>query len=180
MIYYTADQHFGHTNVIAYSGRPFESIEQMNEALIANWNGTVGADDTVYIVGDFAYRSPVSMEPVLRILKGTKHLILGNHDVRWFKNIKPEEHFASVSRLLEIDDSGVHVTLCHFPMLEWSRSHRGSVHIHGHIHNNRHDRAYGILQGLNAYNAGVDVNGFKPATLEQLKENKRRFCRGKE
>ena len=48
MIFYTADLHLGHENVIKFCGRPFLNVEEMNETLIKNWNGAVGENDTVY------------------------------------------------------------------------------------------------------------------------------------
>ncbi|MDR3217270.1 MAG: metallophosphoesterase [Clostridiaceae bacterium] len=179
MIFYTADLHFGHENVIKYCNRPFPNIEEMNETLIKNWNSVVTTDDTVYVVGDFCYRSAFSMKPVLLRLKGTKHLIMGNHDHVWIKNIKPEDFFASVSPLTEIVDDGTTVVLCHYPMLSWNRAQHGSIHVHGHIHNSTYrdenGNCFSILQDMYAYNAGVDVNGFLPVTLAQLKENKEKF-----
>ena len=52
MIYYIADMHFGHENVIRFDDRPFADTEQMDEVLIQNWNERVTADDTVYVLGD--------------------------------------------------------------------------------------------------------------------------------
>ena len=176
MIFYTADLHLGHANIIWICKRPFASIEEMNRTLVKNWNNVVTDNDTVYILGDFAYRSAVSMKPVLKNLNGVKHLILGNHDFAWIKNIKLEEYFASVSPMAEINDGDTRITLCHYPMLSWNRMARGAVLIHGHIHNNGNEnRAFTILRNMNAYNAGVDVNGFTPVTLEQLKANKEKF-----
>jgi len=175
MIFYTADLHLGHKNVIRLCNRPFSSIEEMDAALIENWNAVVGKEDTVYVLGDFSFRSAGSVKPVLKALNGTKHLVLGNHDKSWMKNVRAEEYFASVSPLLEIDDGDAHITLCHYPMLSWNRVAHGAIHIHGHIHNNTEGASFGILENMSAYNAGVDVNGFKPVTLEQLIINKAAF-----
>ena len=175
MIFYTADLHLGHKNIIRLCNRPFSSVEEMDAALIANWNAVVGAEDTVYILGDFSFRSPTSMKPVHKILNGIKHLVVGNHDKSWLKNIKPEEYFASVSPLLEIDDGDTHITLCHYPMLSWNRLAHDSIHIHGHIHNNTNGIAYPVLKDMPAYNAGVEVNNYFPVTLEKLKANKVKF-----
>ena len=36
MTYFTADQHFGHFNIIRLSHRPFASLEEMNESMITS------------------------------------------------------------------------------------------------------------------------------------------------
>ena len=41
MIYFTADTHFGHSNIINLNGRPFDNLEKMTHALIQNWNACV-------------------------------------------------------------------------------------------------------------------------------------------
>ena len=57
MIYFTADTHFGHYNVIRFCDRPFASAEEMDKAMIQNWNDRVTGNDTVYILGDMFFRS---------------------------------------------------------------------------------------------------------------------------
>ena len=52
--WFTADLHFGHRNIIDYCNRPFRDVDAMNESLIENWNESIAADDTVWVVGDFA------------------------------------------------------------------------------------------------------------------------------
>ena len=66
MIYYIADMHFGHTNVIRFDDRPFADTEQMDEVLIQNWNERVTADDTVYVLLDaFPVRTELSFHTVM-------------------------------------------------------------------------------------------------------------------
>lgn len=45
VIYFTADMHFGHENVIKFDNRPFKSLEEMDEELIKRWNNKVGKAD---------------------------------------------------------------------------------------------------------------------------------------
>jgi len=80
MTYFTADQHFGHANIIKLCNRPFSDVQEMDEALITNWNRRVTNGDTIYIIGDLFFRNSVPAEEYLKRLKGRKHLILGNHD----------------------------------------------------------------------------------------------------
>ena len=77
---YISDLHFGHKNVILFEHRPFSDVDTMDHCLIQLWNSRVSADDDVYIVGDFCYRSGRTPDWYLRQLKGHKHLIIGNHD----------------------------------------------------------------------------------------------------
>lgn len=53
-VWFTSDTHFGHANIVKYSGRPFEDVYEMNAALVRNWNETVKPGDLVYHLGDFA------------------------------------------------------------------------------------------------------------------------------
>ena len=79
--YYIADTHFDHDAIISFDNRPFLfGAEEMNAALIKNWNGVVGKDDTVYILGDFCWSTADRWIEILKQLNGNKELILGNHE----------------------------------------------------------------------------------------------------
>ena len=84
-IFYIADTHFGHDNIRKLSNRPFSTVEEMDNALINNWNSVVTDDDDVYILGDFSYKSEDPID-YLKKLNGKKHLIVGNHDNKLLKN----------------------------------------------------------------------------------------------
>lgn len=74
-----ADTHFGHGSIIKYCNRPFTDIDAMNEELIKRWNEVVRNQDTVFILGDFAFGKNAISQIAPR-LNGTKILIKGNHD----------------------------------------------------------------------------------------------------
>jgi len=80
MIFFTADLHFYHENVIKHAQRPFANATEMNETLIRNWNQTVSSADEVYILGDVTMKGAEQAARVLSRLNGHKHLIRGNHD----------------------------------------------------------------------------------------------------
>lgn len=85
MIWFTADTHFGHSNILGGDQRPFDSIEQMNARLIAAINDRVSCRDTLYVLGDFSYRTTVAEALRLRERVNCEHvrLIRGNHDKDW-------------------------------------------------------------------------------------------------
>ena len=176
MIYYTSDLHLGHENVIRHCSRPFVSADEMDAVLISKWNEKVHPTDTVYIIGDFLFRSKRPAEEYLAILKGKKHLIVGNHDKYWMEKVDLEAWFESVSPMLFVNDHGQTATLCHYPMMSWPGMSRGGYMIYGHIHNNTDADYWPLIASRDLMlNAGVDVNGFAPVTLEELIVNNRQF-----
>lgn len=173
MVYFISDTHFGHRNVLRLCNRPFETIEEMNETIITNWNSRVTGNDTVFIVGDMFFRCD-DPEAVLKRLHGKKHLLIGNHD-GWLKKIDVGKYFKSVSHMLETSDGAHALTLCHYPLLSWNHQKR-SYMIYGHLHANTDiDYMPQILARPNLLNAGIDINGFKPVTFDELLENNQNF-----
>jgi calcineurin-like phosphoesterase family protein len=78
-VWFTSDTHFWHARIIQFCQRPFASVDEMNEKLIANWNAVVVPDDTVYHLGDFSMAArPVEL--YVPRLNGQIHLVMGNHD----------------------------------------------------------------------------------------------------
>ena len=52
-IWFTADFHLGHKNIIRYCNRPFETVEEMNHTILERLNACVKANDILYFLGDF-------------------------------------------------------------------------------------------------------------------------------
>lgn len=170
-IFYTSDLHFSHSNIIQYCNRPFDSVEQMNDTLINNWNKVVKNEDSVYILGDITLSGSRMVYDIISQLKGNKILIKGNHDIRWIKDKRfPALELFENSQAydyLEIYDKGRKVILCHYPLMTWNKQYQGAYHLYGHIHNNEP-----LIQINNSFNVGVDVNNYTPVTLDELIEKK--------
>ena len=114
MIYYIADMHFGHTNVLRFDNCPFSDSTQMDDTLIQNWNERVADDDTIYILGDAFWKNEENSIQIMERLRGHKHLIQGNHD-----RVKGKLRFywESITQYAEVNDENRLVILSHYPML---------------------------------------------------------------
>lgn len=162
---FTADPHFGHENIIKHCKRPFNDVLEMDEVMVERWNAVVSARDTIYILGDLAYRCPVPYAySLLQRLNGVKHLIVGNHDqlalniAKYHKGI-----FASVEQLKEIKVGDQKIVLCHYAMRSWRHDIRGSWQLYGHTHN--------LLPSFGkSIDVGVDAWDFFPVSFEKIKD----------
>lgn len=172
--FFTADTHFGHTRIMEYSHRPFKSAEEMDEALVANWNAVVRSGDTVYFVGDLSFRDHKNTAWLLSRLNGNIGLILGNHD----KKLQLSEvlrRFVFVKDLytVKVEDPDVdgrsrgiqRIVLCHYAMRVWEAMHYGAWHLYGHSHGSLPDDPR-----AKAFDVGVDCHGYKPISYERVKE----------
>ena len=130
---YIADLHFDYGDIIAYDDRPFDSVEEMNEAMIKAWNGAVSPEDETWILGDFCSGDGARWQELLSRLNGKKRLIIGNHDDR--EAVKAAAGmFEEVAEYKEIEDEGRHVVLCHYPIISFHNHYFGWYHLYGHVH----------------------------------------------
>ncbi len=158
-VFFTADQHFCHEAVIRMCGRPFFALHDMNSGMIEAWNSVVRADDTVWHLGDFAFRGkPTSVRAIFDRLAGRKCLIRGNHDKQMVTSLP----WAEQCDFKHIALDGQQITLSHYAMRSWPAMHRGSYMLFGHSH--------GALPGSrNTIDVGVDSVGYVPQTFAQLR-----------
>ena len=143
-IYFTADLHFGHANILKHSPkRPYSDTVDVvahDEWLLDLWRSTVDKRDTVYVLGDLTFLKSEEARHLLEKLPGQKFLVEGNHDgsVRAYKNyfkevyqIKEMRFKTTVAPFLKED---FNVVMCHYPMVTWNKKPYGSVMLHGHCH----------------------------------------------
>ncbi|OAD82908.1 hypothetical protein ATN89_17655 [Comamonas thiooxydans] len=172
--YFTADDHFGHKKAINWETRPFSSTEEMDSAIITDWNKRVGKSDRVFVLGDFSMLSVEETDAILSRLHGQKFLIKGNHDSS--KNLKKLTGWAGVKTYDELSfetpTGRQKVILSHFPFLSWNRMHYGSYHLHGHCHGSL--RLPEGLRGARMLDVGIDntvklVGHFGPISLDEVR-----------
>jgi len=160
MIWFTADEHYGHENIIEYCNRPFENVDEMDSELIRRHNEVVKEMDLVYHLGDFSLiPSKSTVAGFASQLNGEHVFIRGSHD-RWMDD-GPEEYFPEILELSK-KQAGHPITLCHYAMKVWPRSHYNSWQLFGHSHGRL------PVEGKQ-YDVGVDNNDFYPISLEQIK-----------
>lgn len=167
MLWFTSDQHFGHTNILKYEekNRPFKTTDEMDAELIKRWNDVVGKDDIVYHLGDVAFKcNTTKLRSIVEQLHGYKILIKGNHDFSTKKMF--EAGFAEVYKeFIMYDDHVPILYLKHNPekVINPPCKNIVSGHVHGLWKTLERD-------GLKFINVGVDVRDLFPVSLTELEK----------
>ena len=204
-VWFTADTHFGHGNIIKYCNRPFlsreerealrgdsrsrlrlsaETVKRHDDALLKAINERVQAEDHLWIVGDFCwggfneareYRDRIRCENVF--------LVWGNHDRG---EIAPV--FSDTMEQGMVRAEGQEIWLNHYPMRSWNKAFHGSWHLYGHVHGRLRREDERNLAALTR-DVGVDACDYRAVSLAELREymaprvaafnrNKERFLGG--
>lgn len=182
MVFFTSDTHFGHQNIIRFCNRPWATIAEHDQALIDNWNAIVPEDAVVFHLGDFCYKGGgfPTIQHLKGLLRGQIVLIRGNHDpdTRKRQNIQNlQQLFAGVYDQLQIEVEGQRILMSHYPLLTWPHAYgeHPTWQIFGHIHLRKSitgSDAFIVEQCCRPtqYEVGVDLNGYKPVSFQNLKE----------
>lgn len=171
-IFYIADPHFGHKGMLKQ--RPgFQTVQEMNQALLTAWTAHVRPQDDVYILGDlFCYREDLEL---LRRLPGRLRLICGNHEASWLHHIDAARYFEAVwPDAAQIVDNGRVVRMCHYPRPALCPEGPDGYFLYGHLHGSppRSEEYRRACLHPRALNVGADVSYFaageyRPATLDE-------------
>lgn len=154
--FFTADEHYGHTNIIKYCNRPFSNIKKMDDEIINRHNEIVGSGDMVFHIGDFTLLSSRDYENYSRRLKGKHVFIRGSHD-NWMNKDFPADGILEITIYWQI------IILCHYAMRVWDKSHYNSWQLFGHSHGKLKEEGKQL-------DVGVDTNNFYPYSFEQIKK----------
>lgn len=169
-VWLIADPHFGHVGVaekfLKPDGtklRPWNTVQEMDEALVDNWNRVVRPHDKVYVLGD-VFINKRHKDTIARC-NGDKVLIKGNHDIFSLDVYTP--NFRDI-RAYHVLDSMI---LSHVPIHE-SQLARFKINVHGHLHANR---VMGVDGNPDPRYVCVCVEqiGFTPIALEDIKKSLR-------
>lgn len=191
-IFFTSDLHIGHQSVLEFSKRPFRDLDHMHSSLVKRFNSVLDDDSVLYILGDVGLCSSDLLSDIVSKIKGTKVLILGNHDKK--HNAMYNVGFDAVLNSATLYISGERVTMSHCPLLglyredtsgmkgtddteNWHGENRpsrkpftvtneGYFHLHGHVHSPNGGKSKKI-EGRQ-YDVGVDANNYMPVSISQI------------
>jgi len=165
----TSDIHFGHKNIMTFCAvtraRFKNDVDYMNEQIIREWNQMVTPRDHTYILGDVAFCNVETAVKFMKRLNGSKTLIIGNHDKKLIKQREFQDCFIDWQDYYSINVNGTKVIMFHYPISEWDQMHRGSVHLHGHVHGGPSS-----LEGSRALDVGMDATGQVVTRLDVMVE----------
>jgi len=156
--WFGADYHFGHRNILRpeYDGRPFATIEEHDETIIARHNEVIDPKDHFWMVGDFALTTSSYMESILKRMNGEKHFLRGNHDRK--PSVKLFGQYGIYhGEQVTISIDGQLIVLNHCRMYTWQGSHRGSWNIHGHSHGRLDNAPWG-----KTIDVAINIRSFYP------------------
>ena len=160
--FFISDTHFFHENILKFTGddgkriRPFNSMEEMHEYMVAKWNSVVHDNDNVYHLGDVTFRYGKEFNELMSRLKGRKRLILGNHDrvkgtdlLKWFEKLDLWKGFKEHN-----------FTASHIPLM-LNSLRDGAFNVHGHTHQN-------CLEDAHYINVSVEVRDYTPVHIDVI------------
>lgn len=149
-VFYTSDNHFFHRNIVKFENRPFESVEEMNQAMIDVWNSVVKDNDYVMHLGDFVFGGYDKWRHVLDQLNGKIILHKGNHDdSKKLKKLFKEGYFKKIHEVGSYKKINKHqLWFTHYPLDIGLRPRKWSIH--GHLHST-------MSNSPNQINVGVDT-----------------------
>lgn len=179
MIFFTSDLHFCHDKDFVWEDRGFNSVEEMNAAIVENWNKTVYPDDDVYVLGDLTLGDTEEGIRLISKLNGYLHIIRGNHDTD-----KKVERYLELPNVVNVQYADVLkykkalFWLSHYPTitanyddeLPWAKH---LVNLFGHTH--QISPFYEVMKhaGENPYmyNVGMDAHDCTPVSIDEIIED---------
>ena len=163
MVWFAADTHFYHDAAPYFTGRNYANLSDMHRAIVENWNLCVMNEDTVYVLGDYAFGHNIqALHAITKLLHGKKILIRGNHDV-----FTPAQYinagFAKYydTPILIAND----LLLSHEPIAAIQGD--GLYNLHGHTHG----RPF-LLQSPRHFCVSLECIGMRPISIKEIGKRK--------
>ena len=166
-VWFISDLHLGHDKEFVWKARGFNSVHEMNEAIIKNIKERVGENDYLYILGDLALCPLEEAKYWLAQIPGKVHVIVGNHDtdvrLRLYDELGFTWSFANRMRY-----GKYHFFLSHYPTLTANPGEDkltlAHINLYGHVHANTWESQHTCF----AYHAGADAHNCYPVEINTI------------
>lgn len=173
MIYFSSDLHFCHDREFIYKPRGFNSVDEMNEAIVERFNSVLTEEDTLYLLGDEMLNDNEKGLEYLSKINAKLVFIIGNHDTdsrinlyKTLSNASGEILFAT-----RLKYGKYHFYLSHYPTitsnLEKESLKECMINLYGHTH--QQTNFYNDMPFM--YHVGVDSHNCYPISIEQIIED---------
>ncbi len=164
-VWFTADLHYNHRNILKWTDRPFETVEEMNEGIITEINSKVKKGDRLYLLGDISFTNVTKTQEFLKRINGRKFLIYGNHDHGILdKSVFDDKKIFEWRGLRkELKLRGRRFVLDHFALETWHKQHNGAIMLHGHSHGSLPDAPDRLRMDV-----GIDNPEFKVYHIDDI------------
>lgn len=181
-IWFTADTHFGHIRIPAYTYRRFclnteelrlldsgaptrgpdgwtpsrDSIAKMDNHLIEQINSHVGYNDILWHLGDFSFAPRDKTLERARMYRDQIHCKTINFT--WGNHDRSEiaAIFNSCYERYTLKWQRREAVLSHYAQAVWNKSHRGAWHLYGHSHSTAEWWLDKYMKGRRSLDVGVD------------------------
>lgn len=189
--FFTSDWHVGHEKSIEYDKRPFKDVDHMHRVLVNNYNSTVPEDGICYFLGDMGVTDRLALYKIMSELRGTKVLVMGNHDKGL--NAMYGVGFDVVTYSASLVIANRLVTMTHCPLRglfredvtgmrgsegneNWHGENRhyrfslpdfGQIHLHGHVHSTPW-KTKSTKTTHNQYDVGAPGNNYRPVSISEI------------
>lgn len=183
MIYFSSDWHLDHEKIIKLTNRPFKDLIEMNNTILERYKDDVKPGDTFYFLGDLGW-SHATIEGFFINYHNPKvpfHWVIGNHDKKYIAHFKQRvlprvKNVFLHEGLLDVEvmhkEEKYVMTLCHYPMITWNRSHFGAWQLYGHHHTDysgefKYLRENAKCMGKQV-NVSCDLWNYYPVSIDQV------------
>lgn len=170
MIWLTSDLHLGHDKDFVWKARGFESVDEMNRAIIDHLIEVVQPDDDLYILGDLILGNIEEGKKLLRRIPGKVHVICGNHDsaakIAYYESLGWDCQWSLLTKI-----GGYSVLLSHWPTLtsnfDLKPLKREVINFHGHTH----QESNWTKDQFCMYHVGMDSHNCYPVAFEDAMDD---------
>ena len=163
-IWFISDTHLNHNKEFVWKVRGFDSVSDMNNAIIERWNSVVKPNDIVYHLGDFIMGDLEDGIELIKKLNGKIRLAIGNHDTSArLDAFSKLSNFEEIQFGYRLKNKKRTFLLTHYPLLSGNYDNSKTYSIHGHTHSINPFCEYDMM-----YNVSCEAHNCTPISWEDM------------